>query len=277
VAAGSIDIFLQTIAGAGGMSFSNNWDIEFRYPGATGSENGILNVLREYTTKGQKNEQIIRLLCDEAQLPNVSTATGQMNGRYLGSGSVNYAHTRVYSDFSLGWMCDADLTPLKFLTTWNDYIFGTGPEKMPNNKYELTKLKQNLTGRIKGKNRPVRVRYPDDYMLDLIITKTEISPNAPNGRPPIAYYIEQVYPYSIDAVPLQYGASQITKVTASFYYARHHTFFVDTKNEPTASVRNRETGSGRSNLSDAQEATGNLDITRPYLGTMDVNNNINMA
>lgn len=219
------------------MSFSNNWDIEFRFPGASGSAE-IKSVLSEYLTPGQKDEQIIRLLCDEAQLPNVNAATGTINGRYLGSGSVNYAHTRVYSDFSLGWMCDSDMTPLKFLTTWNDFIFNEwdpNKQKMPNNKYELSQLKSSIVP--KGKNRAVTVRYPEDYMLDLIITKTEISPNAANGRPPIAYYMEQVYPYAIDAVPLAYGASQITKVTASFYYARHHTFFVNTNNEPTASVR----------------------------------------
>lgn len=270
----SIDVFLQTIAGAGGMSFSNNWDIEFRFPSATGD--GIKNALSEYVNGGTKNEQIIRLLCDEAQLPNVSAATGTINGRYLGSGSVNYAHTRVYSDFSLGWMCDADMTPLKFLTTWNDFIFGESPTKMPNNKYELSQLKSNIVA--KGKNRTVRVKYPEEYMLDILITKTEISPNAANGRPPIAYYIEQAYPYSIDAIPLAYGASQITKVTASFYYARHHTFFVNTKNEPTASVRKeRGVEVGSSSLSAAQDATGNLDLTRPYLGTADIPNNLNLV
>jgi len=249
VAAGSIDIFLQTIAGAGGMSFSNNWDIEFRYPGAAGGPekkyDNVFSALQKYTQKGTKEEQIIRLLCDEAQLPNINSATGTINGRYLGSGSVNYAHTRVYSDLQLGWMCDADMTPLKFLTTWNDYIFGESPVVLSNTKYELSRLKSRITGNVKGKNRSVRVRYPDQYMLDIIITKTEISPNAPNGRPPIAYYIEQAFPYAIDAVPLSYGASQITKVTASFYYARHHTFIIDTKNEPVASVRRTEgQGSG---------------------------------
>lgn len=262
----SIDVFLQTIAGAGGMSFSNNWDIEFRFPSK--STDSIKSILGEYINSGTKNEQIIRLLCDEAQLPNISTATGTTNGRYLGAGAVNYAHTRVYSDFQLGWMCDADLTPLKFLTTWNDFIFNEwdgSKQKMPNNKYELSQLKANITGRVKGKNRPIRVRYPDEYMLDIIITKTEISPNAANGRPPIAYYIEQAYPYAIDAVPLQYGASQITKVTASFYYARHHTFFVNTKNEPTASVRNKETANGSGNLSDAQDFTGRRDLAEANL------------
>lgn len=218
------------------MSFSNNWDIEFRIPPEANNGN-ISSRLSKYITKGQKNEQIIRLLCDEAQLPNVNSATGTLNGRYLGSGAVNYAHTRVYSDLQLGWMCDADMTPLKFLTEWNDFIFGEKPTEMPNNKYELTKLKSEL--QIPKRAREIRVKYPDDYMLDIVITKTEISPNAPNGRPPILYYIEQAFPYAIDAVPLSYGASQITKVTASFYYARHRTYLVDTKNEPSASVRRK--------------------------------------
>jgi len=233
----SIDVFLQTIAGAGGMSFSNNWDIEFRIPAAAG--NNLAAVLSPYITNGQKDEQIIRLLCDEAQLPNVNSATGTINGRYLGSGSVNYAHTRVYSDFSLGWSCDADLTPLKFLTKWNDFIFEDGPKELGNEKFELSKLKSRITKNSRGKNRSIRVRYPEEYMCDIVITKTEISPNAANGRPPIAYYIEQAFPYAIDAIPLAYGASQITKVSASFYYTRHHTFFINTKNEPTASVRNQ--------------------------------------
>jgi len=234
-AARSIDIFLQTIAGAGGMSFSNNWDIEFRFPDENGQQKELFTLLKKYVGLGTKNEQIIRLLCEEAQLPNVNAATGTINNKYLGSGAVNYAHTRVYSDFSLGWMCDADMTPLKFLTTWNDYIFGEKPNEFANTKFELANLKGKITK--PSRIRPIRVKFPDQYMADIVITKTEISPNAANGRPPIAYYIEQAFPYAIDAIPLAYGASQITKVTASFYYARHRTFFIDTKNEPSASVR----------------------------------------
>ena len=50
--------------------------------------------------------------------------TGQTSGRLLGEGQVNYAHTRLYTDFQLGWICDADLTPLKFLNVWYGHIFG---------------------------------------------------------------------------------------------------------------------------------------------------------
>jgi hypothetical protein len=35
--------------------------------------------------------------------------------------------------------------------------------------------------------------------------------------------MEKAYPYAIDAVPLQFGSSQITKVTAQFKYQRHYT------------------------------------------------------
>ena len=43
-----------------------------------------------------------------------------------------------------------------------------------------------------------------------------------NGRAAIAYVLERAWPYAIDAVPLQFGTAQITKVTAQFYYTRHH-------------------------------------------------------
>ena len=42
-------------------------------------------------------------------------------------------------------------------------------------------------------------------------------------RQPITYVLEKAFPYAIDAVPLQFGSSQITKVTAQFKYQRHYT------------------------------------------------------
>ena len=33
--------------------------------------------------------------------------------------------------------------------------------------------------------------------------------------------MEECYPYSIDSVPLSYGTSQLTRVSANFYYAKH--------------------------------------------------------
>ena len=35
--------------------------------------------------------------------------------------------------------------------------------------------------------------------------------------------MEKAYPYAVDAIPLQFGSSQLTKVTAQFKYQRHYT------------------------------------------------------
>ena len=42
---------------------------------------------------------LIRLMCDEAQLPNTQAATGQLQGRYLGENQVNYPYARFLQIF----------------------------------------------------------------------------------------------------------------------------------------------------------------------------------
>ena len=53
--------------------------------------------------------------------------------------------------------------------------------------------------------------------------KTEIGPNSPTERESITYVLEKAFPYAVDAIPLQYGSTQILKVTAQFKYQRHYT------------------------------------------------------
>ena len=55
-------------------------------------------------------DEAITLFCDEAQLPNVQAATAQIAGRYTGEGPYQYPHTRLFTDISLGFLCDAQLT-----------------------------------------------------------------------------------------------------------------------------------------------------------------------
>ena len=69
------------------------------------------------------NRNIFEFLCDEAQLPNVQAATGTLKGRYTGEGQINYPHTRVFTEFQLGFQCDANMTPLKYLNDWYGQIF----------------------------------------------------------------------------------------------------------------------------------------------------------
>jgi len=44
--------------------------------------------------------------------------------------------------------------------------------------------------------------------------------------------MEKAWPYQIDAIPLQFGSSQITKVTSQFKYERHYTMTQDIRNAP---------------------------------------------
>ena len=56
----------------------------------------------------------------------------------------------------------------------------------------------------------------------MYVTKTERGPKRAGGiRSSITYCMDRAWPFAIDAVPLQFGSGQITKVTAQFYYTKH--------------------------------------------------------
>ena len=227
----SLDTFVQSIAKQGGMSFSNGYDVKFNLPGKAENTTGL--GLTEYLKKtcgiigiGGRDDAsnmggLVQMLCDEAQLPNVQAAVGQLSGRVMGESQISYPYARFYSDLSLTWMCDANMIPLKFLTGWHNYIFDGNGNDAPKNlgKTNLTSIKGEKPNKL---NRPIRLKYPVQYMCPTMrITKTEKGRSAPNSRAPISYILENAYPYSIDSIPLSYGTSQITKVTANFYYQKH--------------------------------------------------------
>ncbi len=103
---------MTRIGAKGGMSFSTNYDIEFDF-----KDKDFLNSF----TKNDRNT--VQLFCDEAQLPNVQSAVGQRSGKFLGEGPVSYPHTRIFTDLSLGFLLDSNLTALKFFNAWYSYIF----------------------------------------------------------------------------------------------------------------------------------------------------------
>ena len=228
----SIDRLLSTMAANGGMSFSNNFVVKFinppisltPIPGGYTDKNGTVSGTSDY----------FEMFCTEAQLPNTNTAQGQMNGIYVGSGQVNYPHTRIFTELQLGFMCDANLTALKFLQDWVDYIFSGDVNygEMGDNKsgLSLASMQTAASGNSKVENRNVRLRYRDEYACNIAITKTEQGGNSPIERAPITYILEKAYPYAIDAIPLQFGSSQITQVTAQFSYMRHYVIKNDITN-----------------------------------------------
>ena len=105
--------------------------------------------------------------------------------------------------------------PIKFFNHWYSWIFGDS-QKVTIDDYESVVKESSLPV-----ERVNRLKYPDEYTCSLYIMKTEPDNYAANGRIPITYILENAYPYAIDAVPLSYGASQITRVNVNFHYTRH--------------------------------------------------------
>ena len=242
--------FVDVIAQQGGMSYSNNFDVVFNFnktahekirkrfskigldfgKGSTSAADTDANV------QGNRAADVLKMFCEEAQLPNVQAATGNLTGVRLGEGQINYATGKLYTDFQLGWMCDANMTPLKFLNSWSSFIF---------NEYEaqgkdvldqtgdyvktgaaLASLKSE-TGTLGSRDKSIRLHYPDEYQCNITITKTEKGRSAANSRGSMMYTLIDCFPYAIDAVPLSYGASQVTKVTANFYYSKYSIVYND--------------------------------------------------
>ena len=186
------------------MSFSNNFIVEFK----NGADKYFDN-------------DLVEIFCEEAQLPNSNTATGSQVGLITGLGSVDYPHTRVFTEFSLTFMLDANLNILKSLNNWYYDIIG-GSEN------NTTDIGSNPL----ASNRVMRVRYRDTYAGEIHISKTEAGKESATERKPITYVMEKAWPYQIDAIPLQFGSSQITKVTAQFKYERHYTMEQDVRSAP---------------------------------------------
>jgi len=206
-----INTFITEMTKAGGMSVSNQYDVDFKFTSTVADE------IKAYAGVGSANKDpIFKLFCDEAQLPNVGTMTGTLTGRYTGQGSVAYAHTPVYTEFQLGWMCDSNMSPLKFLTAWHDFIIGNERKSGGSTLSSMESATRLLD------NRTYSIQYPDSYVCDVRITKLEQGQTESTRRASISYLMERAFPISIDAVPLAYGNSQLTRVTATFQYARHH-------------------------------------------------------
>ena len=245
-----ISSFIEATNAKGGMSLSNSFKVNIR---TKAEEDAIDDEIRY----GSAPEPWFHFLCDEAQLPNVQAATGTIKGRYLGEGQVNYPHTRVFTEVQLGFQCDADQTPLKYLNNWFGKIF----RDIPTASFDNSNTGLEFGNAGIQPQRKTTLTYPDSYCRDIIITKTETGPNGGASRGSLSYVLQKAWPFAIDAVPLQFGTAQLTKVTAQFYYSRHHLIYRDIV------LNSNEQQQYEEMIEEAQRFTGRLDLTRPYQGS----------
>ena len=123
----TIDEFMSKIGRQKGMSLTTGFDVFIDFPSGN-------TLPQKYYTNG--DEDIVHMMCDEAQLPNVQTATGQLSGRYVGESAVQYPHSRMFTDVGLGFLCDARLTPLKFFNWWYQWMFNEEHVTSENELYD---------------------------------------------------------------------------------------------------------------------------------------------
>lgn len=232
-----IDNIRGLISKGGGVAFSNVYKVTFEKPSNRKSSENVDALFKKWKNDlgsfaeselrgdsvGNTTAAWISLMADEVTLPGMQAATGQQNGVYTGSGQYNYAHTRMYNDLTISWVCDANMTPLKFLNSWMDTIFVEYDEK--NTEIKKTVQTGAYDVRSRSRNRAVRLNYPDEYTLQISILKAEKDSRSETGRPSIRYVIEGAYPYAIDSVPLSMGASQLVKVSANFYYEKWFNYY----------------------------------------------------
>ena len=196
-----IEGFLAAVSKQGGLAFSNTYEVDFSGFG-TALQREMSAAGFNENTKGNSGSAMfnLQLMCEEASLPGMMANTGQTTGKFLGEGQVNYAHTKSFQDLTLGWTCDANLSPLKFLNAWMKAVFDES-DSQP------------------GRYTTTRLNYPDEYMCrKLTIKKAERNRQGTIVRGGGIYTFNEVWPYAIQSTPVSYGSSQLLKVTASFYY-----------------------------------------------------------
>lgn len=209
---------MELIAKQGGMATTSNFKVTF-----TDINFGIKIGRSDPFAPVQSSEletiedDVLSFFCDEAQLPSLQIATGEIVGRHMGRGTEYYATSKLNSDFSLGFMCDRQMSQYKFLVEWYQRCLG-----MNNTTSGINPVSSQRS----QANESLRVAYPSEYMGTVKIAKTERRYNDDQGYTSLRYEMYKCFPYAIDAVPLSAGTSQLVKVNAQFYY-RRFAFFND--------------------------------------------------
>lgn len=212
--------YLAAITNGRGMARSNTYAVFFTLaPGVkarlteTGRANGLESV-NPGNIIDNVGERIL-IMCDEVSLPGIQSNTGTITGRYQGQGPLYYPSSPIYSDIQLSFMCDAEMQAFKFLLDWYEFIYDT----------------KSGVGIRKGE-KVRRLRYPEEYQCTMKIEKRERNNSNEIGVTTMGFELNNAWPYSVDAIPLSYGSSQLVKCTANFYYSSWDRIPIDEKGLP---------------------------------------------
>ena len=140
------------------------------------------------------------ILCDSASLPTTAYATAEVRDNFMGV-PQQFAHTRIYTDLDFSFYVDEDYNLLKIFEGWMEYISSGANDNVDQDHRAYYR----------------RMKYPDSYKCNtMYINKFE-----KNYKRTLRYRFVNVFPKSINAIPVQYGSADILKVTVNFNYDRY--------------------------------------------------------
>ena len=140
------------------------------------------------------------ILCSDASLPTSTLATAEVKDNFMGV-PQQFAHTRFYTDISYSFYIDEDYTLLKIFEGWKEYISSGANADVDQDHRAYYR----------------RMKYPDSYKCNtMYINKFE-----KNYKRTLRYRFVNVFPKSINAIPVQYGTADILKVSVNFNYDRY--------------------------------------------------------
>lgn len=158
------------------------------------------------------NDDLLTISCSEASLPGSSIATHDLNNDFTGV-TQKHAYRRIYDDRAdFTFYVNRSYTQISVFEVWLRYIAGE----------QLSFGEQT--------NIHYRSPYPNQYKAKaLYITKFER-----DYGPKITYTFVNVFPISIQSMPVSYDSSQLLKCTVSFTYDRYFVNNADKDTQPQA-------------------------------------------
>lgn len=143
------------------------------------------------------------LLCSSATLPGSNFTTFMTKGNLTGM-IENYAHTRNFgTEISMEFYVDKNYKSLLLIENWMEYI--------SSGYHRLNVSRQN------DSNYHIRLKYPDSYKSN----STRIYKFDRDYNRVISYTFIGLFPLALNPISVNYGNSEILKMTAIFSYDRY--------------------------------------------------------
>lgn len=219
----------------GGLSQTSQFMVQLGlYPSS--SSIGVERHLTNSSVFDESNStRTLNFLCSEATLPGSTFDVMELSGARQGI-IERMPNRRVYTDFDLTFYVDSDYKTLRLFEEWMNYI-----DPITNNDGSYQGSSKGQTG-YADNNSYYRFSYPNYYKRPILIHKFErnllqkdsynTSKNGAvksgvvkkaNEVPIVSYMFLEAFPLNVQAIPLSYEGTDITKVSVNFSYTRYMT------------------------------------------------------